>query len=261
MVCRVKWADVLSDEFDVPLGTKQGGISSPGFFSLYINDMVELLRKKGVGCHIINMFLACILFADDLALLAPTRNALQIMINACKEYCDIHCLSFNAKKSKVMQFGKAYNDICIPLKIGNCDIDFVSERKYFGTTISSGKTFSFSAKPDIASFFRASNAILSVLGDANEHVLLKLLYTNFVSILTYACNIKQYSASDMSDCNVAINNALRRIFDFKDWRSIRTLREVFQFKSIYETFKLAQDRFTASCQTSTNPMFRFIASL
>ena len=153
MVCRVKWADVLSDKFDVPLGTKQGGISSPGFFGLYINDMVELLRKKVVGCHIIRTFLACNLFADDLALLAPTRHALQVMINACKDYSDIHCLSFNAKKSKVMCFGKSHNDYCVPLKIGDCDINFVTEWKYLGTTISGGKTFSFSAKPDIASFF------------------------------------------------------------------------------------------------------------
>ena len=74
MVCRVKWADVLSDEFSIPLGTKQGGISSPGFFAIYIDEMIKMLRRIGIGCHVINTFLACILFADDLALLAPTRH-------------------------------------------------------------------------------------------------------------------------------------------------------------------------------------------
>ena len=58
MSCRVKWGDALSSEFRVPLGTKQGGISSPGFFSLYIDDMVKILRRHGVGCHLIRTFVA-----------------------------------------------------------------------------------------------------------------------------------------------------------------------------------------------------------
>ena len=73
-------------------------ISSPGFFSIYIDDLIDLLRKSGVGCHMIRLFIACILFADDLALIAPTRAALQKMMDICVSYCDKYCLSFNAKK-------------------------------------------------------------------------------------------------------------------------------------------------------------------
>ena len=261
MVCKVKWADVFSDQFSVPLGTKQGGISSPGFFALYMNDMIEILRRKGVGCHIIDMFVACIMFADDLALLAPSRRALQILMDTCKEYCDLHCLSFNTKKSKAMIFGKGFDDPCVPLHLGNSDIEFATEWKYLGTTIQSGKEFAFSAKPDLTSFFRASNAILGAAGNAEKPVLLTLLYTNCVPILTYACNVKHYSASDMSDCNTAVNNALRRVFGFKDWRSIRTLREIFNFKSLYEIFKSAQDRFAESCKSHLNPVVRKINSI
>ena len=100
MSCRVRWGNSLSDEFDVPLGTKQGGISSPGFFSLYVNDIIHLLRKRGIGCHILNHFIGCILFADDLTLLAPTRAALQSMINDVTNFLDEYCLQLNVKKSK-----------------------------------------------------------------------------------------------------------------------------------------------------------------
>ena len=102
MTCRVKWGDAVSEEFDIPSGTKQGGIISPNLFSLYINDIATMLRKLGVGCHFINIFVACILFADDMALLAPSRGALQKMIDLCSEFCRKFCLSFNVKKSKVM---------------------------------------------------------------------------------------------------------------------------------------------------------------
>ena len=123
--------------------------------------------------------------------MAPTRCALQIMINVCKDYCDKYCLAFNTKKSKVVVFGKSHGDACLPLMIGEDDIEFVSKWKYLGTTISNGKTLSFSAKPDIASFFRATNAIFSVLGSADEQVLLTLIQTNCIPIITYACDIKQ----------------------------------------------------------------------
>ena len=86
--------------FPVPLGTKQGGVSSPKFFSLYVNDLVSELRKHGVGCHLIRLFVGCVLFADDLALLSPSRRGLQKMIDICSLYMSKHCLQFNAKNPK-----------------------------------------------------------------------------------------------------------------------------------------------------------------
>ena len=139
MSCRVKWGDALSDEFNVPLGTKQGGIISPKFFSIYIDDMVKILRNLGVGCHVLKAFVACILFADDMALLAPSRKALQIMMDHCLEYCNKFCLTFNARKSKVMVFGKSSNDVLLPLSLNGSDIEYVQEWKYLGTTVGAGK--------------------------------------------------------------------------------------------------------------------------
>ena len=80
-------------------------------------------------------------------------------------------------------------------------------------------------------------------------------------ILTYACAVKEYSSSDMSDCNVAMNNAFRKIFGFKQWQSIRYLRELFGFDSLYNIFKKAQDKFLVLCQSHANPIFKFISKL
>ena len=76
MEYNVKWAEVRSNSFPVLCGTKQGGILSPDFFAVYINDLIIILKKMGIGCHMINFFIACILFADDMSLIAPTREAL-----------------------------------------------------------------------------------------------------------------------------------------------------------------------------------------
>ena len=95
----VKWGSEKSRDFPVPLGIKQGGINSPDFFACYYDGLTTLLRRKQLGCHIGNLFLASIFFADDIVLLAPTRSSLQKMINECSIYCEKYCLSFNNKKS------------------------------------------------------------------------------------------------------------------------------------------------------------------
>ena len=216
MKCRVKWEGAFSDKFYVPLGTKQGGISSPIFFSIYINDLIIHLRKLGLGCHIIHKSIASILFADNLVLLAPMRGALQRMINATQLFCQNHSLQFNVKKSKILVFGNSYKDANLkPFTICDIDIDYVMEWKNLGVTLVSGKRVGFSARPDLMTFFRATNSILNALQGAQEHVLLTLLYTNCVPILTYACAVKEFSNSEMSDCNVAMNNACRKIFGFR----------------------------------------------
>ena len=206
----------------------------------------------------VKVFVGCLLFADDLALLAPSRSALQKMIDLCHEYCQKYCLQFNSSKSKIMLFGDNYDESCAPVSISGSPIDYVHEWKYLGTTLVAGKSLSFTARPDLSSFFRATNAIINVLTDAHEHTLLSLLYSNCVPILTYACSVKEYSASDMTDCNTAMNNVFRKIFGFKEWQSIRTLREVFGFESLYVLFKTAQDRFLSSCCAHFNPIVKHI---
>ena len=247
-------------KFDIPLGTKQGGIISPKFFTLYIDDLIQMLRKRGIGCHVLKYFVASIMFADDLALIAPSRTALQRMINICTEYCDKFCLEFNSKKSKVMCFGKT-SSVPTPLSIKGHQVEFVQEWKYLGTTIISGNTLDFSARADVTNFFRASNAIMGTLNGAHEHTLLQLVYSNCVPILTYASSVKLFSADEMLYCNKALNDVLRKIFGFRDWRSIRVLRETFGFKSVTDIFRDSQRRFHKNCLSHCNPIIKALIKL
>ena len=79
-----RWRSSLSYSFPNSSGVKQGGILSPNFFSLYVNDLLIMLKKSGIGCHIDSLFLGAIMFADDLALVAPSRGAMQRLIEICE---------------------------------------------------------------------------------------------------------------------------------------------------------------------------------
>ena len=159
-----------------------------------------------------------------------------------------------------MVFGKGSADQPAPLYLNDSPIDFVAEWNYLGTTLKAGRQIGFVARPDVAAFYRATNSVLNSLPGAHEHVLITLLYCNCVPIISYACAVKEYSAAEMSNCNVAVNNALRKVFGFNRWESIRCLREFFGMRSLYEIFKTTQDKFTQSCKSHPNSVISYIAS-
>ena len=248
MFSEVKWGSETSRSFAVPLGIKQGGINSPDFFACYYDGMVNQLRQMKMGCHIQNTFLASLFFADDIVLLAPTRSGLQKMINTCESYCSTFGLSFNAKKSNIMIFSKNIVDYSMvePLTITGCSIDIVNHIKYLGVTITSGPAFSFSHEADLRSFYRSSNSILNQIQTKNETIQMHLLYSHCVPCFSYASAMKEFSSKQMNECNTALNDAIRKIFTFHRWESVRTLREGFGYPSLTEIFAKARKKFHES---------------
>ena len=263
MVSSVRWGSARSNEFAVPLGIKQGGINSPDFFSCYIDGLIQMVRGLCIGCHIAKLCVSVLLFADDICLISPTRSALQKMIDACSSYCSEYGLTFNCKKSKILVFNGRHVDLDAlkPLELNGTKIDFVSQIKYLGMTIISNPTFTFTAEPDLRSFYRASNSVLNVLTKPDEAVQMQLLFTNCVPTLSYGCSIKDYSSREMSDCNTAVNNAIRRIFSFRRWESTRDLRENFGYPSLHEIFSKAKQKFRLSVANHSNTVLSSLSKI
>ena len=261
MYCNVKWANKLSRDFRVPLGIEQGGINSPDFFGCYVDEIASILRKADVGCHIYGIFLAMILFADDLCLLAPTRKALSIMINLCETYCKEYGLTSNASKSKIIIFSKSHIDhgnLC-PISLNGRDIQYVDSITYLGATIVNHKGFTFSSSNDLSKYYRASNSILRATKKPSEEIMLQLLYSCCIPIITYASAVKEYPSRQLQDCCTAVNDSLRLIFGYNRWESIRTLRESFGYKSLIDLFHRAKNKFDSSLLTHHNPIISHLA--
>ena len=67
----------------------------------------------------------------------------------------------------------------------------------------------------ICRFFGSVNSILTCLTRPIEHVQIQLLYSDCVPRLIYGAAVKELSASEKQQLNVAVNNAVRRIFGFR----------------------------------------------
>ena len=87
-------------------GVRQGGVLSPVFYCLYVDDLVEILSSMKIGCHLKDMFLSILLYADDMALIAPSLKGLNGLLSATEHYCKSWDILLNAKKSKNMAFGE-----------------------------------------------------------------------------------------------------------------------------------------------------------
>ncbi len=67
-------------------GVKQGGVLSPILVSIYMDELLFILKKSGIGCHIGNIFVAALAYAGDVTLICPTLKSLKMIIKICEDY-------------------------------------------------------------------------------------------------------------------------------------------------------------------------------
>ncbi len=70
-------------------------MASPAFWSVYLDPLFSLLREAGVGCHIGGMYVGVVGYADDLLLLAPSREAAMKMLKTCAEFSELSNITFS----------------------------------------------------------------------------------------------------------------------------------------------------------------------
>ena len=75
----VKWKDIRSSLVSNFNGTRQGAILYPLFWAVYADPMLKHLRRSGLGDHVAGIFIGAVCYADDMLMIAPSRNAMRRM--------------------------------------------------------------------------------------------------------------------------------------------------------------------------------------
>src|SRR6218665_3936905 len=93
---------------------------SPVLFAVYVNELIEKLSKSKYGCRIGDMFLGCIMYADDLILISASLCDLQAMIDICLGELISIDMKLNIAKSQILRIGSRFRNSCksIIVKIG-----------------------------------------------------------------------------------------------------------------------------------------------
>lgn len=129
----VRWSGELSSMYRLESGVRQGGISSPALFNLYMNKLIVELSGAGVGCSVDGTFVNNLSYADDMVLLCPSISALHKLISICERYAETHGLRYNSAKSELLVFKTKYKTYKVPpVRLNGTPLKQVPSFKYLG---------------------------------------------------------------------------------------------------------------------------------
>jgi hypothetical protein len=123
------------------VGTAQGSPISPLLFIIFINPLIERLRAcQGIKfASQARPFIRCLLFADDICLLAESIEDLQRMLDICNEWTLEFSMNFNASKCELIQLAGRIPQPPPVLMLAGSPLSWVSEVKYLGVPIIQGR--------------------------------------------------------------------------------------------------------------------------
>ena len=124
-----------------------------------------------------------LLYADDMAVLAPSIKGLQQLLDACSAYCVEWDIKLNARKTKNIFFGSK-TPPTHKARLDGVEIPWESKCKYLGVTLRSGRVFDCCVKESVGKFYRALNSIIRIEGRSDDLVMLSLLESHCIPILS-----------------------------------------------------------------------------
>jgi hypothetical protein len=95
----------LNDWFPVEQGTRQGAVLSPFLFSLVISPLVDELHALNKGTLLGDIRIGCLLFDDDIVLIADSEKGMQAMMNIATIFFRKWRFKVSAIKTRVVSLG------------------------------------------------------------------------------------------------------------------------------------------------------------
>lgn len=193
-----------SDSFDVPAGILQGEPLSPTLFALFLSDMEEFFRSRGLtgldidGYHDVIM----LLYADDLIILSDSEISMRRKLCALRDYCHENALEVNIAKSKIMCFrsGGHVHSQFLAFWYDSERLQVVNEYTYLGVTFSSSALFLKNAQQVARKARTAISAVLQTLINAKSNswnVQTELFDTIIINSLSYCSAIWSLKYTDV----------------------------------------------------------------
>ena len=216
--CDVKWNTSYSHRFSVSNGDRQGAVSSPLLFSVYINDLILQLLRSGHGCRIDHCFFGCLGYADDLLLLSGSRSGLQSMVTICEKFAKAKHLKFSTNvdpkksKTKCIVFAPRKKDRLnvAPIILNTDPLPWVEEDKHLGNILQSENTMKHDVAVKRGRFIGKVNSLLQDLHFAEPKVFVKLL--NIYCCSFYGSSLWDLYSRDVDKLYKSWNVTIRNVF-------------------------------------------------
>ena len=207
----IQWGQCLSQKFQVTNGVRQGGILSPMFFNVYVDDLSIALSTMNTGCNLNGVSMNAFLYADDTILVAPSPIALQKLLKCCEQFARENDMLFNVTKTVCMFIrSKKFKQLSMPdMYLNDKCLKVVKSEKYLGVRISNDTHDDDEIISQMRSVYGRGNLIIRNFKHCDESVKLQLFKSFCTNI--YCCQLwSSYKKTTYRKINVAY----RRIFRY-----------------------------------------------
>ena len=261
-VAVVRWNDVFSRLIHITCGVRQGGVLSPVLFALYVDDIANSLSSSKLGCYVGEMYVGCIMYADDIILLSASLNMLQRMIVICETEAYYLDMKFNVTKSMILRVGYGCNVLCAKVYLDSCVLQFVCKLKYLGVFLLGGKKLRLSLQESKAKFFKALNGILyRVKNFSHDMVILQLIRSYCKPILLYACECFDMSHSEIMQLCRAWKCVYWKVFKVSTDDAIACIQAHIGFSDLDSEIRSRKSSFICKMCHSCNTIIKRLSTL
>lgn len=200
----------MSEQYTLECGVRQGGLTSPTLFNVYMNDLIVALSNCHVGCHIDGVSVNNLSYADDMVLLSASICGLRRLLNVCEEYARDHGLRYNVAKSQYMVFGiSAVSPQNVPsVRLNGAPLERVNKFKYLGHILTPDLNDNEDVERERRALSIRANMIARRFARCSRGVKVTLFRAYCTSL--YTCSLwARYTKKCYSDLRVLYNNAFR----------------------------------------------------
>ena len=213
--CSVMWQNSRSESFLIKNGVRQGSIASPTYFNLYIDQIFKDLQDSNLGCMIGDLYYGILGYADDLALLAPSRGTLQLMVTKCERFFSSRGIRVSTnpvvEKSKTVCLGFGLKYTPEPLVLYGNQLPFVKSHKHLGHIITDNESMKMDLDDKVNQMIGKFHSLRQQVGRQDPFVMITLVNTYLLSL--YGSNIWDLSARDSERIDKSWNSLVRSVFE------------------------------------------------
>ena len=137
-VCKIKLCGKISSEFIVSQGIHQGAPLSMGNYCMYNNELLCELQQCILGINVHGDKISCVAYADDVAVMAPCENDLQLLFDVAYKYSLKWRFEFNPSKCAVLVFGRGAKTNTV-IKLGKSKVKLADNETHLGVCLASNQ--------------------------------------------------------------------------------------------------------------------------
>ena len=216
----VKLRGRRSPAFSLSNGMREGAACSPVLWAVYADGLLLILRESGLGCKVAGLWVGGVLYADDLALLAPTRAILASMLALVESYGASLNLTFSSCQdpSKCKSFcvyfvgPKPSRKVVYPapLELNGVRLPWKESAVHLGHTLHQDLTFKADAGVRRAAFIASSVEVRNEFAFAAPAQVLKAV--RILCCSAYGAVLWRLSSFEASSFFKAYSSCVRRIW-------------------------------------------------